>query len=117
MINLKDAMFCWCSAERWPEWSALCEKDGSLPREAARVMVVMHLGHDAKDAAYLPSSWGACCDYWGKASNISRFSEMLLLFNRLVHQHGLSVDEVHSAFLNVEEYANKGNAIMRTALN
>lgn len=112
MVDLKNAMICWCPADRWEEQRALCEKLGEiLPLDAARVMVVEHMGADARSADYLPSSWGACCGSWQRATNAGRLSEMQTLFNRLVHRDGLSVEEVHAAFLNIEEYADKGGAL------
>ena len=106
MIELRNAMICWCSADRWHEWKALCERCEDLPPNAARVLVVEHGSQAAHAANYLPSTLGACCADWREKPDWDLRDEMLLMFNRLTgKQEGLSHEEVHAAFMNIEEYA------------
>ena len=109
-MKLIDTMICWCSQERWDDFRNFALRDGTLPDDEPRIIAV-----DKRDprqierANYLPSSLLAKGGNWIEVSDDQRVCQLFILFNELVTMNGLSVDEVHNAFLAIDEYRDYHN--------
>ena len=103
MVPLKDAMILWGSRERVDEIRAIPRYAGSDPKML--VKVVNHSDYAGNERyAVLPCSSGACSTTWKDATDVGRAGSVLTLFNWLTVKDGISPEEVHNAFMEIDEY-------------
>ncbi len=67
------------------------------------------VSQDAKETAAdmaLMNSYGACNAEWNETDDNGRMLLLLRLFVQITISYGVSPDEVHKAFLSIDEYNN-----------
>ena len=99
MVALRDAMVLWNSQD----YHDKALKGGV--DNTVRIKVVPHSSYRSDQFRYLQSSVGACFGGWATAKGAAQAGYIMGLFNRIVTHDGLSADEVHRAFLEIDEYA------------
>ena len=103
MVKLEDTMVLWGSEER-------VDAIRAIPRYAntdatTLVKVVHHSDYAGNEKyAFLPCSSGACSSSWEEASDVARAGSLLTLFNWLTVKDGITPEDVHTAFLEIDEY-------------
>lgn len=96
-VKLEDAMILWNDD--------LDKKSWVNPSNACRIKVVNHADFEGnKKFDYLSKSLGACGSEWRRTSDVARAGFIMSLFNVIVNQHRLMADEVHEAFMEIDEY-------------
>ena len=98
-------MILWNGADEHQEFLDIHRRDHAI-ENPVRVKIVSHLNSRVIQAFdYLSNSVGACFGDWKSYSDEGRAAYILHLFNRLVTKDRLTTEEVHKAFLEIEEYA------------
>lgn len=88
-MKLRNAMVLW--------------NDNSSLTHQREIMVVEH-GRNNHEYDYLYKSDCACMAGWKTSSDIDRIVHLFILFGRIILEAGISSDEVHKAFLSIDEY-------------
>ena len=93
MVYLRDAMVLWSKIDH--------EKDKSFPNIK---VVAQGQSREIKRYDYLSSSSGSCFAKWSVASDVDRAGFIMALANIIAARGKISFDEIHKAFLEIEEY-------------
>ena len=93
MVKLIDAMILW-------------DKQHLDSDRGPAVKVVNHTTQEQVQCyRYLTSSVGCCYRNWATVTDLERAACVLSLFNQIVIKDGIPADQVHAAFMEIDEYA------------
>jgi hypothetical protein len=115
-MELTEAMLLWNNAADHDCLMSSHKRRRVLSEPEVRVKIVRHRGRDTtREYDYLAKSLWACCNDWKPASHEYRLMQMFKMFNELVTKSGLISDEVHRAFLEIDEYMAHSEGVKRCA--
>jgi hypothetical protein len=105
MVALEKTMILWNSADEHPEYLSI-HRDRHLVENPVRIKAVSQQDSLAITSFdYLSNSVGSCFLGWQTCKDTARSAYIMGLFNRIVTEDGLSSEEVHKAFMEIDEYA------------
>jgi hypothetical protein len=105
MVALRNTMILWNDADGHDGYLAI-QRRWQRIASPIRVKVVPHGDRSAiVPFDYLSNSVGACFGGWQTCKDTARAAYIMGLFNRMVTEDGLTSDEVHKAFMEIDEYA------------